>query len=106
MDLSDGWRSAGGFAAGMPVNVCTIGPTSPPVMYAVVRDELFKSADAGRRWDSRGRTVQGLAALAVNPKRRGEIYTVSNDGAFFKSTDGGITWEQLKDRTIKDEMRG
>lgn len=57
-------------------------------------------------WNSVGQGAKNLGAIAVNPKRPGEAYVISNDGAIFKTTDGGVTWEPLKERTVREEIRG
>ncbi len=95
-ELSGEWRAVRGLPAGLPVIVFAVEPRNPNVMFVVVQDELRKSTDAGRSWNSVGPVIKNLAALAVNPRRTAEMYAISNDGAIFKTTDGGRTWEQLK----------
>lgn len=63
-------------------------------MYVAMRDGLFKSADAGETWQSVGKELKNLAAVAVNPKRSSEVYVSTADGVIFRSTDGGTTWKR------------
>jgi photosystem II stability/assembly factor-like uncharacterized protein len=76
------------------VNGFAVSPENPKVMYAAMRDGLFKSADAGETWKPVGKGFKNLAAVAVNPRKPNEVYASTLDGGIFKSTDGGTTWER------------
>jgi photosystem II stability/assembly factor-like uncharacterized protein len=52
--------------------------------------EVFRSPDAGRRVDLRGRIGgQPAALLAQGPD---DLYVALHDGTIKRSTDGGATW--------------
>ena len=36
-----------------------------------------------------------IATLAIDPTQTGTIYAGGDEGEFFKSTDGGLTWSNL-----------
>ena len=84
----------GGLPTNRTVNGFAVDPENPRVMYVAMRDGLLKTTDAGRTWKSVGQGLTNLTALAVNPKRPAEVYAATADGVIFKSTDGGMTWEQ------------
>lgn len=84
----------GGLPANRTVNGFAVDSKNPKVMYAAMRDGLFKSTDAGETWKAVGTGIRNLAAVAVNPKRPGEVYASSIDGVIFRSADGGTTWER------------
>ncbi len=86
----------GGLPTNRTVNGFAADPTNPKVMYAAMRDGLFKSTDAGESWKPAGKGLKNLAAVAVNPKRASEVYAATVDGQVFQSTDGGMTWERQK----------
>lgn len=84
----------GGLPTKRTVNGFAVDPENPKVMYVAMRDGLFKSTDAGETWKSIGQGLKNLAAVAVNPKRPGEVYVSTIDSIIFKSTDGGTTWKR------------
>lgn len=83
---------AGGLPANRTVNGIAIDPQNPKVMYAAMRDGLFKSLDGGESWKPFGKELKNLAAVTVNPRKPSEIYAVTSEGVMFKSADGGATW--------------
>ena len=84
----------GGLPANRTVNGFAVEADNPKVMYVAMRDGLFKSTDAGETWKPSGKELKNLAAVAVNPKRPGEVYVSTTEGVIFKSTDGGTTWKR------------
>lgn len=83
----------GGLPANRTVNGFAVDPENPRIMYAAMRDGLFKSTDAGETWKRVGNELKNLAAVTVNPKKTKEIYVSTVDGAIFQSTDGGYAWK-------------
>ena len=84
----------GGLPADKTVNGIAVDPVSPKVMYAAMRDGVFKSTDAGESWKPAGNGLINAAAVTVNPKKPTEIYAATMDGVVFKSMNGGATWER------------
>ena len=82
----------GGLPTRRTVNGFAINPENPKVMFAAMRDGLFRSADAGGSWKPVGTALRNMAAVAINPKRAEEVYAASEDGTLYVSTDGGATW--------------
>jgi photosystem II stability/assembly factor-like uncharacterized protein len=82
----------GGLPTNRTVNGFAVSPADPKVMYVAMRDGLFKSTDGGERWTPVGKALKNLAAVAVNPRRPGEVYVSTMDGAILRSPDGGTTW--------------
>lgn len=78
------------------MNGFAIDPTNPRVMYAALRDGVFKSTDTGEHWKSVGRGLKNVAAVAVNPKRPEEVYAATAAGVIYRSRDGGQTWRLQK----------
>jgi photosystem II stability/assembly factor-like uncharacterized protein len=86
----------GGLPTNRTVNGFAVESDNPKVMYVAMRDGLFKSTDAGEAWKALGKELKNLAAVAINPKRPGEVYASTADGVIFKSGDGGTTWERQR----------
>ena len=84
----------GGLPANRTVNGFAVDPANSKLMYAAMRDGLFKSTDAGGSWKSSGKEFKNMASVAVNPKKLAEIYAATAEGVIFKSTDGGTKWER------------
>lgn len=85
----------GGLPANRTVNGFAVDPTNPRVMYAAMRNGLFKSTDAGVSWKSIGKELENMTSVAVNPKKPTDIFAAAFEGAVFKSDDGGVTWERV-----------
>ena len=84
----------GGLPAKRTVNGFAVNPEDPKVMFAVMRDGLFKSMDAGTSWKPVGNGLRNLAAVTVNPKKPSEIFVSTMDGTISTSVDGGIKWKK------------
>lgn len=84
----------GGLPTNRTVNGFAVDPGNPKVMYAAMRDGLFKSTDAGETWKPVGKGLKNLAAVTVNPRKPMEVYASTIEGVTFRSTDGGTTWER------------
>lgn len=86
----------GGLPTRRTVNGFAVNPENPKVMFAAMRDGLFRSADDGQSWKPVGNELRNMAAVAINPRRAGEIYAASEDGKLHVSTDGGMTWTERR----------
>jgi photosystem II stability/assembly factor-like uncharacterized protein len=86
----------GGLPTRRTVNGFAVNPENPKVMFAAMRDGLFRSADAGESWKAAGKELKNMAAVAINPKRTDEVYAASADGKLYVSTDGGTTWTERR----------
>jgi photosystem II stability/assembly factor-like uncharacterized protein len=84
----------GGLPANKTVNAFTVEPANPKVMYAGLRDGLFKSADGGESWKRLAGEIKNLAAIAVNPKKASEVFVSTVEGAIFVSGDAGVKWKR------------
>ncbi len=84
----------GGLPTNKAVNSFAVDPSNPKIMYVAMDGRLFGSADAGVTWKPLGKNLKDLAAVTVNPKKPGEIYTVTARGVIFRTVDGGIHWNR------------
>ena len=84
----------GGLPANRTVNGFTVNPQDPKIMFAAMRDGLFKSTDAGTSWKSVGNELKNLAAVAITPKKPSEMFVSTTAGIIYMSTDGGIKWKK------------
>lgn len=86
----------GGLPTRRTVNGFVVNPENPRVMFAAMRDGLFRSADAGESWKAAGTDLKNMAAVAINPKWPDEVYAASQAGTLYTSTDGGRTWAKRR----------
>lgn len=84
----------GGLPARRTVHGFTADPKDAHVMYAAMLQGLFRSGDGGRTWVSVSAALKDLASVAVNPRRPGEIFVSTAEGAIYQSLDGGKSWER------------
>jgi len=82
----------GGLPTRRTVNGFAVNPENPKVMFAAMRDGLFRSTDAGESWKAVGKEFKNMAAVAINPRRTDEVYAASEEGKTYVSTDGGTSW--------------
>lgn len=85
----------GGLPTGT-VNGFAVDPTNPKLMYVAMRDGVHRSGDAGEKWTPATGSPKNAVAVAVHPKRRGEVYAASAEGAIFVSRDGGQRWDPVR----------
>ena len=54
---------------------------------------IFRSTDAGAAWTAAASLLSSAAALAVDPANPANAYALLRNGAYYKSTDGGMHWQ-------------
>jgi uncharacterized protein (TIGR03437 family) len=54
---------------------------------------IFRSTDRGLTWTAAANVVPPAAALAVDPANSSNAYALSQQGAFYKSANGGVNWK-------------
>ena len=86
----------GGLPANRTVNSFAASPADPKVMFAAMRDGLFKSVDAGASWKAVGNEIKNVAAIAINPKKPAETYVSTLDGGIYLSADAGQNWQKQR----------
>lgn len=84
----------GGLPANRTVNGFAVNPQEPKIMFAAMRDGLFKSTDAGTSWKRAGKDLKNLAAVAINPKKTSEVFLSTLDGTIYLSADAGTSWKK------------
>ena len=97
------------------VSALTIDPINPDNLYAGVVEvgvrgswHVFKSADGGYTWSATSLMTPApdpwaLTALTIDPLNTNTLYaavldSASGTGGFWKSSDGGASWQSLRDR--------
>ncbi|WP_052713088.1 rhombosortase-dependent cadherin domain-containing protein [Pseudoalteromonas rubra] len=103
------WEELGPGNIGGRTRTLIIHPTEHDIMYtAGVAGGVWKTTDAGQSWTPMSDLATNLAVttLTFAPNDPNTIYAGTGEGFFnadalrgdgiFKSTDGGVTWEQLE----------
>lgn len=85
----------GGLPTGT-VNGFAVDPSNANVMYAAMRDGIFRSTNGGGRWTPAASGPKNVAAITVNPKKPSEVYAATMDGSIVRSVDGGVHWTVTK----------
>lgn len=119
------WKSNDGGATFVPIfddhvqsiGVVKLDPKDPDMVIWVgtgetwtrnsvsVGDGLYKSTDGGNNWKEIPgfENSERIASIAINPNNTNEVYvgvlgalwSDSNDRGVYKTTDGGLTWNQV-----------
>ncbi|MBI1804429.1 MAG: VCBS repeat-containing protein [Ignavibacteriae bacterium] len=109
VNFSDGlWRSTNGGSTftkvldnyGIDGESVVLDPSHPDTMYAGNFGDggVFRSTDRGATWAFRSHagTSGNLCALVARPDSVGILYAGTGAGTMSKSTNGGLTWKQVK----------
>lgn len=83
---------------GTPVITVAVDPQNPQVLYVSLESGLQKTIDGGQTWESIGDVGDTIGHLAVDPTNSQVLYAATYTAAIYKSTDGGISWRQIKQR--------
>jgi hypothetical protein len=84
----------GGLPTDKTVNGFAVDSLNPKLMYVLMSDGGFKSADAGETWKRLAGEFKNAAAIAVNPKKPNEMYVSTNEGTIYVTTDAGVKWKK------------
>ncbi|ORE97014.1 hypothetical protein ATO4_10954 [Aurantimonas sp. 22II-16-19i] len=68
-----------------------VDSSDPNVLYAGLREGVFKTSDGGQTWNQVTDLVED-AVVTVNAAEPNEIYAVGADGTLVSSIDAGATW--------------
>jgi len=81
----------GGGVAASGFHGFVVGPLAPTTLYALAKGALFKSTNAGERWELLQAPIPRFTyVLAIDPWNHRVLYVGSRDG-MFKSRDAGVT---------------
>ncbi|MBW8011338.1 MAG: hypothetical protein FVQ83_08865 [Chloroflexi bacterium] len=96
---------------GVPIGSMEIDPHIPSTIYAGVGDtnfdrwgqgKIYKSTDSGDSWFVVNEGTQGIDSeaiiyeIAIDPQNTDIVYS-STDRGFYKSFDGGVSWERKEE---------
>ena len=82
----------GGLPTEKTVYAFGYNPKDPKIMYVSMRDGLYQSRDAGKRWSLLAKSPRGIVAIAVHPAESSKIFVGTGNGRIFLSKDGGNRW--------------
>lgn len=97
---SNEWTNVGPQSPG--VGFLVFDPQSPGTVYTGTGVGLFKSKDGGASWSNAGLNGWSVTGLVIDPTNPSTLYAATQryaDDNFdtnkvFKSTDGGVTWNE------------
>lgn len=91
------WKNVSGEIVDSDLQMITVDPRNPEVVYVNSSDALYMTLDAGKNWKEilsfRG-TGNAINSIAVSPVEAGVIYAGSTEGLFM-SKDYGVNWKRI-----------
>ncbi len=94
-DGGESWNKDNAGLPGTDVHGLGIDPQNSDILYAfIVKRGLYRSSDAGGRWEPVNARVATMGPILVDPRESNTLYMVGKDG-FQSSDDGGKTWRRL-----------
>ncbi|MFU0505310.1 WD40/YVTN/BNR-like repeat-containing protein [Pseudaminobacter sp. NGMCC 1.201702] len=89
--------------AGLPdgrVYSLAVDSSDSKVLYAGLRQGVFKSKDGGQTWAQATDLVED-AVVTVNAAKPNEVYAVGADGTLVSSSDAGANWTKVEDDDVQ-----
>ncbi len=107
-DAGSSWTPIMDFENAMAMGAVAVDPNDPDVLYAGTGEQtanvdaylgagIFKTTDGGANWRVAGLTqVGGFSRIVVRADNGNIVYAggAKNDGGFYRSDDGGQTWQK------------
>ena len=84
----------GGLPADKTVYAVVSHQAKPQVIYAALREGMYRSPDGGKTWAILKGGPSGVVALTIHPERPEVLYAATGEGAVYRSEDGGTSWQQ------------
>lgn len=99
-DCFCGWDrlANAGLPADSRVYSVAVDPTNPKVLYAGLRQGVFKSTDGAQSWSHVTDQAED-AVVAVSPSNPSEVYAIGSNGALLSSKDAGGTWTKVEQQS-------
>jgi photosystem II stability/assembly factor-like uncharacterized protein len=101
---NDAWRNH--FPYGGKITILVVDPIHPEIIYAGLGTKnggIWKSSDKGINWKRSDNGIlsrllpsyDGITALVIDPSTPSTLYAGLDQGAVFKSVDGGNHWKMI-----------
>lgn len=84
-------------AGRMSIHDLAYAPSNPAVVYAGTSRGVFKSTDGGITWLPTPRDTGSHAPVIVDPVDPGLVHALDENGAVWRSANGGATWQKVVD---------
>ncbi|WP_411029530.1 glycosyl hydrolase [Spongiimicrobium sp. 3-5] len=109
-NISDGYFETGSVgavsvsASNPNILYCGMGEHAPRGVMTSYGDGVYKSTDAGKTWKKMGlEKTQHISRIIIHPTNpdivyvaaQGALYGPTKERGIYKSTDGGVTWENV-----------
>jgi photosystem II stability/assembly factor-like uncharacterized protein len=84
----------GGLPTEKTVYAVASHPAKPQVIFAALREGIYRSPNGGETWAILKGGPSGVVALAIHPERAEVLYVATGEGAVYRSEDGGASWRR------------
>lgn len=84
----------GGLPTDRTVYAVVAHPRKPNVIFAALREAIYRSQDAGLTWTPLKTGPLRVVALAMHPEQVNVLYAATGAGVLYRSENSGESWEQ------------
>jgi len=97
-DRAGNWARIAAALNTTQVFAVTVDPSNPNTLYAGTFQGVYKSANGGQQWQLTGQASPATAptfggAIIVHPSNSNILFVCSQNGGFYRSTDGGLSYQ-------------
>lgn len=97
IDGGASWNPVNGGLPSLETRSIAVSPTDPNLLLLGTEgDGAFRSTNGGTSWTANlGSLYYAITEVRFDPTAAGVAYLIMSDASLHKSTDGGLTWQQL-----------
>lgn len=90
-----GWTKTDGISGNATIYTLAPDPVNKSNMLAGTKDGIYKTRDEGKMFTQVNRDIKNVADITFDEETKTTVYTVTEDGTLYQSSDSGTTWNKI-----------